>query len=217
MNNQILKKVTNMRLGICSDDQYIVSDENIKNVLSNQKYQNTWLTGLLKCIEYVKSKTNVERMIEIGCYQGESTTLFAHGFKPSELYAIDPFENGYDDTDSSSIGDFTDIIYNFNSRISHFPCIKHIKDYSYNVSNQFKDNSFDFIYIDGNHTFDAVVNDIKLYLPKIKTNSFIGGHDWGNGNVVNAVLHELKDVDIFFEDSSWIIQVTEDIKQNKKL
>lgn len=207
MNNDTLKKITNMRMGVCSNDQYIVSDYNINQVLSNNKYQNTWLTGLIKCAEYIKSNTTVERMVEIGCYQGESTTLFAHIIKPNVLYAIDPFKNGYDDTDTSSTGDFTDIIYNFNERIKMFPCITHIAEFSYDVVNKFEDSSLDFVYIDGNHSYEGVVRDIKSYLPKIKKTGFLAGHDLGRESVTNAIQDTFGEVDIYFEDSSWIKKI----------
>ena len=61
-----------------------------------------------------------------------------------------------------------------------------------------EDNSLDFVYIDGDHTFDGVLADIKAYLPKVKTGGLIIGDDytlgnwWGDG-VVKAFaqcLHE---------------------------
>jgi len=99
-----------MRLGVgYPDDQYFVTEENIAAVLNNNNYQNSWLTGLLGCIDYVNQRTKVEKMVEIGSYQGESTTLFALKFNPKELYAVDPFVNGYDEFDGSSTGDFTNV------------------------------------------------------------------------------------------------------------
>jgi predicted O-methyltransferase YrrM len=217
-NTQILKKVSNMRLGVgYPDEQYFVNDENIQKVLSIDKYQNSWLTGLLKCIDYVKTRTTVERMVEIGSYQGESTTLFAHIFQPKELYAVDPFVNGYDDYDGSSTGDFTNVIHNFEERIKKFSCIKHIKDFSYGAVTKFEDNSLDFVYVDGDHTYDGVVRDIKLYLPKIKSGGFIAGHDLGKETVTKAIKNQLGEVDIYFEDSSWVLQVTNRVKNNSRL
>ena len=35
----------------------------------------------------------------------------------------------------------------------------------------------DFIYIDGNHSYDFVKRDIELYYPKVKDGGVIGGHD----------------------------------------
>lgn len=37
----------------------------------------------------------------------------------------------------------------------------------------------DFVFIDGDHSYDGVMRDIKAWLPKIKQGGFIGGHDYG--------------------------------------
>ena len=213
-----LRKCSNMRLGVgWADDQFFVNDENIINVLANDKYQNSWLTGLIGCIDYVKQRIKVEKMVEIGSYQGESTTLFAHMFNPKELYAVDPFLNGYDEFDGSSTGDFTNVIHNFNLRINQFSCIKHIKTLSYEAVDQFENDSLDFVYIDGDHTYEGVNKDITMYLPKIKVGGFIAGHDLGRESVTKALRNQLGEVDARFEDSSWVVQVTQRVKNNSRL
>jgi len=203
-----------MRLGVgWADDQYYVTDDNIATVLATEKYQNSWLTGLLGCINYVRDRINVVNMVEIGSYQGESTTLFAHYFKPKNLYAIDPFVNGYDDQDGSSTGDFTNVIYNFNLRIKQFPCIKHLRQFSDKAAVQFEDNSLDFVYVDGDHTFDAVLKDVKAYVPKVRVGGYIGGHDLGKKEITDVLILCFGDADVFFEDSSWLVQITEEHKR----
>ena len=52
-----------------------------------------------------------------------------------------------------------------------------IKEISSKAVSQFKDNSLDFVYIDGNHSFDFVLEDIYLWYSKIKNNGIIAGHD----------------------------------------
>ena len=50
--------------------------------------------------------------------------------------------------------------------------------------------SLDFVYIDGDHTFDFVMMDIILWAPKIKYGGIISGHDYykfRHGGVVEAV------------------------------
>ncbi len=44
----------------------------------------------------------------------------------------------------------------------------------------FADRSFDFVYIDGNHTYQGVRADLEAYYPKVKDDGFIGGHDFSN-------------------------------------
>jgi predicted O-methyltransferase YrrM len=43
----------------------------------------------------------------------------------------------------------------------------------------FQDNYFDWIYIDGNHQYEFVKQDLETYLPKIKTGGLIAGDDYG--------------------------------------
>ena len=44
----------------------------------------------------------------------------------------------------------------------------------------FADGSFDFVYIDGNHTYRGVKSDLEAYYPKVKADGFISGHDFSN-------------------------------------
>ena len=45
----------------------------------------------------------------------------------------------------------------------------------------FADGSLDFVYLDGNHSFEAVSEDLRLWVPKIKPGGLVSGHDYGNG------------------------------------
>lgn len=42
----------------------------------------------------------------------------------------------------------------------------------------FEDNSLDFVYIDANHAYDYVVQDIELWYPKVRPGGLICGHDY---------------------------------------
>ncbi|GAI15065.1 unnamed protein product [marine sediment metagenome] len=39
-------------------------------------------------------------------------------------------------------------------------------------------NSLDFVYIDGSHTYESVAEDIILYYPKLKKGGLLSGHDY---------------------------------------
>ena len=52
------------------------------------------------------------------------------------------------------------------------------KGRSSDVCKNFEDEYFDFIYIDADHSFDAVLNDLKNWYPKVKKGGVISGHDW---------------------------------------
>ena len=44
---------------------------------------------------------------------------------------------------------------------------------------RFPDSYFDWVYIDGDHSADAVAADLSAYWPKIKPGGFLSGDDYG--------------------------------------
>ena len=46
------------------------------------------------------------------------------------------------------------------------------------ASDIFADGSLDFVYIDANHAYDFVKQDIELWYPKVKKGGYLGGHDY---------------------------------------
>ena len=49
------------------------------------------------------------------------------------------------------------------------------------------DNSLDYIFIDGDHSYEAVYKDIRNYYPKMKSGSIFAGHDYNWEGVIKAV------------------------------
>ena len=58
---------------------------------------------------------------------------------------------------------------------------------SQDVANKIR-NDLDFVYIDGSHEYEDVLNDIKLYYPKVKEGGIVGGHDFRIKDVLMAVI-----------------------------
>ena len=52
-----------------------------------------------------------------------------------------------------------------------------IRDFTTSASNQFEDNSIDFVFIDADHSYDGVKEDIKMWEPKVKKGGLVSGHD----------------------------------------
>lgn len=44
--------------------------------------------------------------------------------------------------------------------------------------NLISDRSLDFVYIDANHTYQAVKDDIRMWYPKVKSGGLVMGHDY---------------------------------------
>lgn len=60
----------------------------------------------------------------------------------------------------------------------------------------YKINSLDFVFIDANHVYEAVRDDLQAWFPKVKTGGIIAGHDYYNDPGVK------KAVDGFFGEKN---------------
>ena len=82
-----------------------------------------------------------------------------------------------------------------------------IKDYTTEAAKTVYDGSLDFVYIDGDHSYDSCKEDINMWLPKIKQGGIIAGHDYLEAcfmGVVNAVNETFGKPDKTYNDTSWL-------------
>jgi len=145
-------------------------------------------------------------MIEIGSYTGDSTVIFAKYF--DTVYTVDPWE--------SNIGGITNSVnmrdvYNIFCRQISGKNIIAIRDHSSRVYDLFEDESVDFVYIDGLHTYKAVMEDIRHYQSKVRPGGYLGGHDYHRmkfPGVVKAVDKCFEHEQVHtFRDTSWAVRL----------
>lgn len=82
-----------------------------------------------------------------------------------------------------------------------------IKKLSKEAVLDFKDNSCDVVYIDMDHTYEAVCEDIDLWLPKVKFGGYLAGHDYDSRHwpgVVKAVNEKIGIKSFIMDKSTWI-------------
>jgi hypothetical protein len=112
---------------------------------------------------------------EIGSNEGHSVCLLGIWAKKlnGRVITIDPLQ--FDDHVIE-----LEVLSCLQDNLDYFSlenCVQFVNDYSYHVAHLFSDNEFDFIFIDGNHEYEAVKQDINLYWPKLKTGGIMCGHD----------------------------------------
>lgn len=169
---------------------------------------NSELLGLFELIlhieEYFRSRDL--KMIEIGSHMGESTSLFASSQMFNEIHTIDPHE-GEEEFNEMFNYSWQDIKDEWKINTRHYSDIITLHNsYSYQIVDGFKDQYFDFIYIDGAHDYDSVLRDIQTFLPKLKPGGIIAGHDYHEvwPGVMNAVDESVGIPDRVFRDTSWL-------------
>jgi hypothetical protein len=129
---------------------------------------------------------------EVGVYKGDFSERILRIVHPKKLHLIDPwkFEPGpaYEDSwyggpvgesQSHMDGIYDSVMCRFSVPIRSGMVEVH-RSSSADCSSLFPDNYFDWIYIDGNHRYEFVKQDIQAYLPKIKAGGLIAGDDYGN-------------------------------------
>ena len=58
------------------------------------------------------------------------------------------------------------------------------------AASNFADGSVDFVFIDADHSYEAVKQDIQTWLPKVRHGGVLAGHDYGWAGTVQRAVHE---------------------------
>jgi hypothetical protein len=123
--------------------------------------------------------------VEIGSWVGDSATTIANTHKDLWMTCVDTFKgSGSDQThllfkdlvkttgdDDILFNTFCDNVESYKGRIAPYRAT------SAEAAEVFEDFSLDFAYIDAGHNYEECLEDIKLWLPKIKAGGLIFGHD----------------------------------------
>lgn len=121
------------------------------------------------------------KMVEVGCFKGHSVVYMASISKPQAkdftIYAVDTF-TGSPEHKKKGITDFYDEFLNnvVSCGVSNY--IDPMKMTSEQASKCFPDESLDFVFLDADHSYQAVKKDIELWLPKVKVGGVLAGHDF---------------------------------------
>lgn len=133
-------------------------------------------------INYVPKDKDLN-IVEIGTMYGASIKWCFEHFKISKYYAIDPFIqydeykiDGFNKILIKKGGDklFKEVTNNFKK----YKQVEFIRKFSNEAHQLIPNNSLDICFIDGNHEYQYVMDDIKNYLPKIKKGGIICGDDY---------------------------------------
>lgn len=122
---------------------------------------------------------------EIGVFHGNFALIYLEYLDIKKVYLIDPYEayEGYEMmgyNSSTLIEKLREAEKEAHIKLDAYKNkIKWIKATSAIASTCIDDESLDFVYIDGSHEHDFVLQDITLYYPKVKKGGLLSGHDYG--------------------------------------
>lgn len=113
---------------------------------------------------------------EIGVYKGEFSEKFCK--VGLALFAVDPWRI-YKDYGNPRGQERLDDQYEHTKRVlAPYPKCKIIRKTSMEAIEEFEDGSLDFVYIDGNHEFRYIAEDIAEWTKKVRKGGIVSGHDY---------------------------------------
>ncbi len=143
------------------------------------------------------------KVIEIGVWQGNFSREILDTIHPSELHLVDPwkFEIPWEPDPRfylasraicKTFDDMDLIAENVRKRFAGDPRVIIHHNFSEKEAGDFADESFDWIYIDGCHSYRQVKLDLELYYPKVKIGGILCGDDYSWGPEYNNPQYPVK-------------------------
>ena len=134
---------------------------------------------------------------EIGVAAGRMSTIFCQNIPGLKMLCVDPWGKQVDDPRHKK-----------NHDLNYATTAKALKDYdatlvkarSMDAVRDVPLDSLDFVYIDGNHIFDAIMVDVIEWARRVKPGGIVSGHDYynfRNAGVIKAIdtyveVHKIK-------------------------
>lgn len=118
---------------------------------------------------------------EIGVATGRLSKIIIKNNNPKKLYLIDAWKNfdiGYYDENMVENNKHEQRYQDVTNYFKDNESVRIIRDMSSKAADNFKDNFFDWVYIDADHSYDGCMNDLVAFNNKVKPDGYIWGHDW---------------------------------------
>jgi predicted O-methyltransferase YrrM len=146
------------------------------------------------------------KFVELGAWLGKSSAYLCDTATYQEITIIDTWKGSPNELTTTHKLATEQNIYNLFVENMGSRKYKAIKATSKVASKKFANESLDVVFIDLTHTYEAVKEDIKLWLPKVKKGGYIAGDDYHEHwkGVIQAVDELLPHAT--FIDDCWIYQ-----------
>ena len=175
-------------------ERFIVTQQNERPILEfmEKRFQKNSIIG-----------------VEIGVFKGENAEKILETLNIKKIFLVDPYIEYIDGNEELCSGAACSYSKKIAiKRLKNFSNIEWIFITSDKAVNNIPD-SLDFVYIDANHNYEFVTNDIESYYPKVRIGGVLGGHDFSGDNlgVVQAVIEftKSKNLELFTKNNEWWI------------
>lgn len=166
-----------------------------------------------KAYEFLASKVpDGGTFVECGAWLGRSSAFICDLLKGRALVRIvDHWKGSESEREHAhKLASEANLFHLFKENMGDRDFVPIINDSETAAKMYFGYNSCDVVFIDMEHTLEAVTRDIKIWLPKVKVGGYIAGHDYNEvwPGVVKAVQRKFHGR-ILVIGNCWIVQKME--------
>lgn len=152
----------------------------------------------IKRWDFISSKIQEHGFItgaEIGVNRGRNMLHLLDVNKSINMIGIDSWAEGFEESKRHFTRRLRRSGYKHRCQIMHMP--------SAIAAPQIPDASLDFVFIDGDHSYEGCLEDIRLWSPKVKPGGMICGHDISWDPVKRAVDDSFAEYSVWEFDNVW--------------
>lgn len=153
--------------------------------------------------------------VEVGVWKGDMSAKLLRRVRPEKLLLVDPWAfdprfadslfGGHTAKSQADMDAIWEKVCNrFSNEVKQGVVAIH-RSTSAGVAGSVADESVDWVYIDGNHTYEFVLEDLRCWYPKVRPGGLVAGDDYGRPNawwgdgVTRAVMDFVKAEDVVVE------------------
>lgn len=159
------------------------------------------------------------RVVEVGVWRGDMSAALLLGNPELHLVMVDPWEDPMTQPPLKKRGrqPTQDALHMRAVNVTSFAGERRevLRMSSVEAARAMRGRTFDLVFIDGDHSYEAVQADIAAWLPRIARGGWLGGHDYYDipTGVSRAVDEEVRDGGWKLEraqDATWWVRMTDD-------
>lgn len=140
------------------------------------------LAGLFRDLGFTKGA-------EIGVLQGAYSKVLLDTIPDLELLGVDAWTFYHTYHDFRRQKQLDEFKADSKKVYDQYPKARMMQAWSMDAVKTVEDNSLDFVFIDGNHAFEYVANDIAEWSKKVRPGGIVSGHDFFRPKHTDNLMH----------------------------
>jgi hypothetical protein len=173
----------------------------MKNFFEHCKTICSWPKCYYGVFSSIINENNYKKVLEVGCAFGFHTKQVISNTEIESYTMVDPYvpyandvfsdsvQNVYNDG-TMNLSNFDQFLHLVMEELSEYKeKITHIRKPSIEAAKEVENESLDAIFVDGDHSYSAVKEDLSVWWPKLRVGGTLCGDDYWMSDVARAV-HE---------------------------